>query len=71
MATVEITTLPALNAEHTPHGIDLNLTGDQAVKLVRITKGLIAEGAQLSGSGSVIRDGKEALKYLIEQATTP
>ena len=71
MATIQIATLSAWNAEHAPHGVDLTLTGDQAVKLVRITKGLVAEGAQLSGSGSVIRDGKEALKYLIEQATTP
>ncbi len=68
MAVVQIQTLPDYSG-HAPRELFVKLTPQQAVKLCQIRCGLIDEGAKLAGSGHVIKDNSEALRYLIEQAT--
>ncbi|MCH8970094.1 MAG: hypothetical protein IIA66_13380 [Planctomycetes bacterium] len=68
--TVTIATLPAASGS-APHSVDMTLTATQAQKLNQITQGLKADSAQLAGSGSVIVNHKDALKFLIETAAVP
>lgn len=71
MVVVQIPTLPEY-AGHVPRSLRVSLTPEQAIKLCQIRCcGLVAEGAALAGAGRVIRDNKEALKFLIESAATP
>ena len=51
--------------------VNMTLTETQAQKLNQITQGLKADSAQLAGSGSVIVNHKDALKFLIETAAVP
>lgn len=69
MATIQITTLPE-HTGYTPTEVHVALDeGDQAEKLCRIRRGLIAEGAQVSPGGRLIQDNAEALKWIVTHAT--